>query len=177
MYNRLENIIKKLEGNVLTIGLDDKLLIFFDKNKKVDLYLINKKNKNSILTNNKKRMTNKGKSINIKKLRKYINKNSVNYLICNMEEIMSYYKYFIRDSIFISNNIIYIYAKNNIEKEFIINKYKRYNVEISCTDYKDGYILTIDNKKGKNNKIKDIFYFIKDTLYNIAEFIGNILIS
>ena len=28
---------------------------------------------------------------------------------------------------------------------------KRYNVEIKCNDYKNGYILTIDNRNGKNN--------------------------
>ena len=44
-------------------------------------------------------------------------------------------------------------------------------------DYKNGYIIAIDNKNGKNNFLKDKLYFIKDTLYNFAEFIGNILVS
>jgi len=34
MFNKLEEIIKKVEGNVLVIGLDNKLLDKFDKNNK-----------------------------------------------------------------------------------------------------------------------------------------------
>ena len=55
--------------------------------------------------------------------------------------------------------------------------YKRYNTKVEYTEYKIGYILTIDNSKSKTNFIKDILYFIKDTFYNIAEAIGNLLIS
>ena len=178
MFKSLEEIIKKIEGNVLVLCLDDKLLDKFDKNNKVNLYAIySNKNSGKVFSKNKKKQTNKGKSINIKKLRKYINKNSVDYLICNMDEIKEYYKYIIKDTIYLNNNTIYIYASNDIDKDFIISKYKRYNVEISCNDYKNGYILTIDNKKGKNNYFKDKLYFIKDTFYNIAEVIGNIMVS
>jgi hypothetical protein len=94
-----------------------------------------------------------------------------------MDEIKDYYKYIIKDTIYLNNNIIYIYASNDIDKDFIINKYKRYNVEITVSEYKNGYMLTIDNKNGKNNYFKDKLYFIKDTFYNIAEVIGNLLIS
>ena len=177
MFNKLEEIIKKIEGNVLVIGLDDVLLNKFEKNNKVNLYSIYSNKSNGIFSKSKKKQTNKGKTINIKKLRKYINKKSVNWLICNMEEIMEYYKYIIKDTIYLNNNIIYIYSSNEIDKEFIIQKYKRYNVEITFTDYKNGYIITINNKNGKNNYFKDKIYFIKDTFYNIAEVIGNILIS
>lgn len=179
MFNRLEEIIKKIEGNVLVIGLENKLLDKFDKNNKVNLYSISSNNSsnNGVFRKTKKRVTNRGKTINIKRLRKYINKKSTNYIICNMNEMFDYYKYFIKDSIYLNNNIIYIYATNDIDKDFIISKYRRYNVEIKTTDYKNGYIITIDNTKGKNNFLKDKIYFIKDTFYNIAEVIGNILIS
>lgn len=178
MFKSLEEIIKKIEGNVLVLCLDDKLLDKFEKNNKVNLYAIySNKSSESFFSKNKKKQTNKGKSINIKRLRKYINKNSVDYLICNMDEIKEYYKYIIKDTIYLNNNTIYIYASNNIDKDFIISKYKRYNVEITCNDYKNGYILTIDNKNGKNNYFKDKLYFIKDTFYNIAEVIGNIMVS
>lgn len=178
MFKSLEDIIKKVEGDVLVLCLDDKLLDKFDKNNKVNLYAIysNKTSSKAFFKNNKKQ-TNKGKSINIKKLRKYINKNSVDYLICNMGELKEYYKYVIKDTIYLNNNTIYIYASNQIDKDFIIDKYNRYNVKITCNEYKNGYILTIDNKNGKNNYFKDILYFIKDTFYNIAEVIGNIMVS
>lgn len=177
MFKKLEEIIKKIDGNVLVIGLENNLLDKFDKNNKVNLYSISSNKDKKIFGKTKKKITNRGKTINIKKLRKYVNKKSTKYIICNMNEMFDFYKYFIKDSIYLNNNIIYIYATLEIDKEFIINKYKRYNVEIISIDYKNGYIITIDNTKGKNNFIKDKLYFIKDTFYNIAELIGNILIS
>lgn len=177
MFNRLEEIIKDSKGNVLAVCLDNKLIEKFDKNNNVNLYSIDSNNKPGIFSKQSKKTTNRGKTINIKRLRKYINKNSVDILICNMNEMFKYYKYFIKDSIYLNNNKIYIYSTNEIDKEFIIKKYKRYNVNISDTDYKNGFIITIDNTKGKNKFIKDKIYFIKDTMYNLAEFIGNILVS
>ena len=177
MYNRLSEIIKKVKGNVLVIGLDDALLDKFKSNNIINLYSISSPKNSGIKTNSKKKIDNNGKPINIKRLRKYINKKSVDFLILNMEEVFKYYKYVIKDTIYFNNNIIYIYSTNDIDKEFIINKYKRYKVKITSVDYKNGYIITIDNTEGKNNYIKDKIYFIKDSLFNIAEFIGNLLVS
>ena len=177
MFKKLEEIIKNIEGNVLVIGLNDNLLNKFDKNNKVNLYSIYSNKSSEAFSKSKKKQTNQGKTINIKKLKKYINKKSVNYIICNFEEIKEYYKYIIKDTIYLNNNTIYVYSSNETDKDFLINKYKRYNVEIKVIQYKNGYILTIDNKNGKNNYLKDKLYFIKDTFYNMAEIIGNVLIS
>lgn len=180
MFKRLEEIIKKLQGNVLVIGLDSKLLDAFNLNHKVNLYSIYSSDTSklsNIFSKSKKKRTNQGKLVNIKRLRKYINKKSVDYLIINIDEVMDYYKYLIKDSIYLNNNTIYIYSSDTTNKEFICNKYKRYNVELKITDYKNGYIIKIDNKNGKNNLAKDFIYLIKDTLHNIADFIGNILVS
>lgn len=177
MFNRLEEIIKQINGNVLTVCLDEKLMNNFENNNKINLYSIDSNVSKGLLKNKNKRKTNKGKNINIKKLRKYLNKKSVDYLFCNMNEMFKYYKYFIKDSIYLNNNKLYIYADKEIDKELLIKNYKRYNVEIEFTEYKNGYILIINNKNSKNNFIKDKLYFISDTFYNIAETIGNILIG
>lgn len=177
MFNKLEEIIKKIEGNVLTVCLDDKLMDSFNNNNKINLYSIDSNKNKSKLKNNNKRKTNKGKTIKIKKLRKYLNKKSVDYLFCNMNEIFKYYKYFIKDSIYLNNNKLYIYADKEIDKDLIIKNYERYKVKIEYTEYKNGYLLIIDNTQSKNNFFKDKIYFIKDTFYNIAETIGNILIG
>lgn len=177
MYNKLEEIIKKASGNVLAVGLDDKLLNYFDKNNMVNLFSISSNKNSKTGVKSRKKIFNNSKTINIKKLRKYINKKSVDILICNMNEMYDYYKYFIKDTIYLNNNVIYLYFDKNIDKNFIINKYKRYNVDISFAEYKNGYILTINNKNGNTNFFKDIFYLLKDTFYNVAEFIGNILVS
>lgn len=177
MFNKLEEIIKKSEGNVLSVCLDDKLMEAFNNNNKINLYSIDSNKPNGFFNKKSKRKTNKGKIINIKKLRKYINKKSVDYMFCNMNEMFHYYKFFIKDSIYLNNNKLYIYAEKNIDKDLIIKNYKRYKTSIEYNEYKSGYIIIVDNTKSKTNFIKDIFYFIKDTLYNIAEIIGNLLIS
>ncbi len=106
MFNKLEELIKKCEGNVLSVCLDDKLI--------------------NLLNN---------------------------------------------------NNKLYIYANKEIDKDLLIKNYKRYNVKIEYSEYKTGYILIIDNTKSKNKFIMDKLYFIKDTFYNITEFIGNLLVN
>ena len=178
MFNKLEEILKEIEGNVLTVCLDEKLMKFAYNNDKINLYSI-ESNINSGLFRRKrnKRKTNKGKTINIKKLRKYINKKSVKHMFSNMNEMFNYYKYFIKDSIYLNNNKLYLYFDKNIDKELIIKNYKRYNVIIEEVEYKNSYLLIIDNTNSKSNLLKDIIYFIKDTLYNIAEALGNLLIS
>ena len=176
MFNKLSELIKKIEGNVLVIGLDSKLIDSFDKNSNVNLFSISR-TYNIGLSKKSKMHTNKGKNISIKKLKKYINKKSVDYMIINMNEIYDYYKYIIRDSIILNKGKIIVYSNNDIDKDFLIERFKRYNVKINYTEYKAGYILTIENHDNKKNIIKNIRYFIKDTFYNIAEFIGNILVS
>ena len=186
MYKRLEELIKQCKGNIFTVCLDDKLMSEFDKKNNINLYSLTSNNTaNSVigLVSKKKKdkpkykKNNKGKDINIKKIRKEINKKSVDYMFCNMNEVYSYYKYFIKDSIYMSNGKIYIYFNNEINKDFIIEKYKRYTSSIKETKYKNGYLLEIDVGNAKNNFLKDILYFIKDTMYNLAELIGNLMIS
>ena len=177
MFNRLEEIIKKAKGNVLSVCLDSKLMDAFNNNNKINLYSIDENIKSGFVKKRNKRKTNKGKTINIKKLRKYINKKSVDYIFCNMNEMFRYYKYFIKDSVYLNNHKLYIYANNDVDKELLIKNYKRYKVDIECIDYKNGFILIIDNKNSKTNYIRDILYFMKDTFYNIAELVGNLLIS
>ena len=178
MFNKLEEIIKNIDGNVLSICLDQKLMNCFARNNKINLYSIDSNSDNNgFFKKSKKKKTNKGKTINIKKLRKFINKKSVDYMFCNMNEMFDYYKYFIKDSIYLNNNKLYIYADKNIDKDLLIKNYKRYDTSIEYFEYKTGYLLIIVNKNSKTNFIKDILYLIKDTFYNIAEMIGNLLIS
>ena len=120
MFNKLEEIIKKVEGNVLTVCLDQKLMNAFNNNNKINLYSIDSKKSKNIFKNKNKRKTNKGKNINIKKLRKYMNKKSVDYLFCNMNEMYNYYKYFIKDSVYLNNNKLYIYLDKKIDKLLLI---------------------------------------------------------
>lgn len=182
MFNKLEKILKDIKGNVLTIGIDNKLIDLALKNEQINLYAIysNDSNLPSFNRQKNKRKTNKGKSINIKKLRKYINKKTVDYLLINMDEVYKYSKYLIKDSIFLNRNTIYLYFSSEskiIDKDILLKRYNRYNVSIEITEFKNSCLLKIDASNSKNNWFKDKIYFIRDTLYNIAEFIGNLLIS
>ena len=67
-----------------------------------------------------------GKNINIKKLYKYFKKKSIDYIICDYEQITKYYKYVFRDSIYLNNGKIYFYLNKNIDMDYIL-KYKRYD--------------------------------------------------
>ena len=86
MYKYLLDVIKNMEGNVITIGIDDKLINGFKKNKKVNVYEINKSENVSLFQRKKRKMSN-GKNINIKKLYKYFKKKSIDYIICDYEQI------------------------------------------------------------------------------------------
>jgi len=46
MFNKLEEIIKKCEGNVLSICLDDKLMDAFNNNNKITLYSVDSNKSN-----------------------------------------------------------------------------------------------------------------------------------
>ena len=179
MFNKLESIIKSCKGNVLAVCLDDDLMVKLNKNNNIGLVSIesSKSIPTKVGVKTKKKKLNGTKNIGIKKLRKYFNKKSVDVLFCNMNEMNEYYKYFIRDSIYLCIGTVYLYFNNDIDKDFLIKKYERYNVTIETTEYKNGCILKIDTSLAKNNYFKDKLYMIHDTLYNLIELIGNILVS
>lgn len=178
MYKYLLEIIKKMEGNVIGVGIDDKLLSGFSKNNKVNVYTIDKGSKGIGVSKSKRRKTSSGKTINIKKLYKYFKKDSIDYFICNIEEINDYLKYFIRDTIFLNRKKIYLYGdKSNMDLELLEKRYKRYRSQVEIKEFKDSVLLIIDNSNVKYNWFKEKVYFIKDTIYNIVEFISNVLTS
>lgn len=176
MFKSLTEIIKELKGNVLTIGIDIKLIPTLMKNKYINVYSIDKSS-TGILGKSKKRKNNKGKDINIKKLKKYFNKKSIDYIICDYSEIEDYTKYIFRNFIYLNCNMLYLYCDKNHDIDLIIKRFKRYGSNIDIKEYKDNYLLLINNKNSKTNFLKNIIFFILDTLYNLIDFIGNILVN
>lgn len=168
MNRKLKNIIAKLEGRVLIIGFDD-----------VDLTDCINNNTNiidcdSLNLNNKAKENGKlGKTVNIKKLRKIYKKKKLDYIIVNMEAVEKYSKYFIKDSIYICKQKIYVFGAN---KDFI-KYYKRYDVEVASKKLKDSNLFEINAIKSKNNIILDNFYFIYDIVTELLDKIGDVLTS
>ena len=178
MYNYLLGIIKNIEGNVIGIGLDYKLLDGFNKNNRVNVYTIDRSKSGIGFGKSKKRTTSSGRTINIKKLYKYFKRSSIDYIIGDIEEVNDYLKYFIRDSVYLDKKKIYLYGnKDVIDVDLLKKRYKRYKSNIEVKEYKDSFLLVIDNENAKTNWFKNKIFYIFDTLYNITEFISNILIS
>ena len=61
--------------------------------------------------------------------------------------------------------------------EEIISKYKRYTNDIKIEKNKKQTLLIINNQNTVNKKTKDIKYWWKDTLNNIADVLTNILVN
>ena len=85
MYKYLLDIIKKIEGNIIGVGLDSILLDGFDKNNRVNVYTIDRAKAGITSSKSKKRTTSSGRTINIKKLYKYFKKDSIDYIIGDID--------------------------------------------------------------------------------------------
>lgn len=177
LINDLKKICKEVNGNVITIGLENKTVVNeLDKNENVyNLY--------SMQFNGKKRSKKvskgkKGKTISIKKIKKIFKKKNIDYVICNIEDISYFLRTFIKDSIYITKTKIYIYGTlDNIDIELIERRYKRYNVKISILEYNKDFLIEIDTTNAYNHFFKDLLYSIIDIIYSIYNTIGDLLIN
>lgn len=172
LNNELINKIKLMQGNVICFGIEDeKIINALNKNTSIlNCDLLNSKNFS------KEKSKSKKKTLPLKKIRKKYKKKKNNFIVANINEIYKYKKNFVKDSIYINKDKIYLYTnKNNYED--LINMYKRYNTKIDIIKCIEGYIITIDTSKAKTNKLKDLIYIIIDTLIDFYNLIGDILIS
>ena len=177
MFKHLIEIVKNLKGEVLAIGVDDKILAGFKSNDSVNVFTLNKVE--SLFERRKKKIKRDktGKDINIKRLRKYFKKQKFDYMIINYEEIEDYLKYVVRDIVYLNTNTLYLYCDMECDIELLIKRFNRYGASIKVTKYKESILLEIDNKKSKTNWLKNKLYYVPDTLYNIGDIISNILVN
>ena len=171
--SNIKKYIKNMTGTVIGVGIDNKeILETIEKNNKILVCdLLNSVNIEDNLIQKRK------KKKYVKKLRKKYKKKNVNYIIVNSNEINRYLKTFVRDSVYINDTEIYYYMDKNYDIENITKRYKRYNTELEVIKCDDGNIIRINTSKARNKFFKDKFYFIVDTLSNIADIIGDILVS
>jgi hypothetical protein len=174
---KIYDIAKVLSGNVLGIGVDDEIRWILEKNNRVTTCnLLNSKSSgNCAIGNDKKKRI---KKIRIKKLRKIFKRKKVDFILCDVSEVTRYLKTFIKDSVFINKNILYIYNIYDIDiKDELIKKYGRYNTSIEEIRDGNSVILKIDNKNSKTNFFKDVFYLIIDTFFQILNVISDLLLN
>lgn len=166
--NELKEIIKVMNGKLLLVGnYSNKLKEIIDNNENI-LFC-------DELTSNVVDGKGKGKTkkLNIKKIKKHYKKNKINNTIVNFEEVKEYKNTFVKDSTYITKGNIIVIDKNS--DETIFNMYKRYTKDIKIINCLDGKIFVINSSKAKNNKIKDMYYFIHDLIIDIFDTIGNLL--
>lgn len=177
LISELKKICVNFSGNVLTIGLDFSTVEnVLEKNNKIfNSYCMsfNGKKKTKKFENGRR-----GKTVSIKKIRKIFKKKRIDYIICNIEDINRFLRTFIKDSVYINKNMLYIYGpKKDIDLEMLEKRYGRYNTKIEVLEFEKEILITIDNSKSKNNIFKDFFYNISDLGYSLVNLIGDLLIS
>lgn len=167
------NIVKDLEGNLIGIGLaEPKLLDKIERNDKItECTLLNDQTGEL-----NKEQSGRTKKLNIRKLRKKFKKKRIDTIICATEEIALYTKTFVKDSIYITKGTIYFYGEDLDLLENIQEKYKRYQVSTKQEKYGQSYLYVVEVKDAKNHRIKEIGYYIKDTLMNGVDYLSDYLV-
>lgn len=176
--NYLVNEIKKMQGTVLGIGItDEKLKYAIKSNSNILSFELLEEPKSKIF-NPKKFKTEKckkrQKKVNIKKIRKRYKKKRIDNIICGYKNVSKFAKTFVRDSIYINKGYLYMYGSKE-ELENIKEKYARYTTDIKLVKEKNIYILVANNSNTKNNKLKDIAYWWKDTVTDVLDFLTILL--
>ena len=169
----INKYIKNMEGKVVGIGINDKSVIEeIDKNNKIyECDLLDSINISGDLKGKKKRKK------YIKKIRKRYKKNNIDYVIIDPTNLFRKLKFLIKDTIYINKKYIYVYMNKDYDYDLIIKRYRRYTKDIKIIKCDDGIIIKIDCKNAKNNYFKDKIYYILDTLSNISDLIGDILVG
>ena len=119
-----------------------------------------------------------GKTVRVTKLKKYFKNINTDYIFVEYSSVERFLKTIIRDTIDLSNEKVYMFIDKKInDPEEILKRYERYGCTVKMMGNNNIYVLTIDTKKIKTKKIKNIIYYIKDIIYSIEEAIAYVLIG
>lgn len=176
MEKTLVNLIKKMSGTTLGIGIESEMIKdSIQKNDNIKTCYLLEEN-TSGFSKKKFKFNKKFKTINIKKIRKVFKKKRIDNLICNYHSVKPFLKTFIKDSVYINKDKLYIYGQKT-DLQSLIKKYNRYTDAIEIKEDKNQFLLIIDNSKAKNKKLKDIIYWWSDTIENIIDFLTVFLVN
>lgn len=168
--------IKSMQGSLIGIGIEsEKIKKAIQNNNGIETcYLLEETSSN--FNKKKLKLKEKGRTINIKKIRKTFKKKRIDNVICNYQTVKPFLKTFVRDSVYINKGYLFIYGTKE-ELEDLKNRYQRYTTNIQLTEEKDSAVLIIDNRNTKNNRLKDMGFWWKDTGTSIADFLTLILVN
>ncbi len=177
MDKELLKIVKKLDGSLLGIGIEnEKVLEGINENDKILTCFLLEKNKRRSVS--KLSFSGRRKKANIKKLKKTFGKKRLNNVICNYEYSKKFMRHFVPGSVAINNGKLYLYGKMNSEElESTLNKYRRYTSDIEVKNIQDEYLIVVNNEKTKNNFFKDKIYASINLGEAFIELLTNLLIN
>jgi len=178
----LISIVKQFTGNVVCLGVQDgRILRNLEQNKQVNVYTIERSRGKSIFSRKKKAHVkeSKSKKVNMKKLRKTFKKKSVDYIVCDINEIYDYFKYFIYDSVVINKKKLYLYGESKyIDPKVLSKRFKRYHAKVTIIESSSTqFLLVVDNAESRGNWFQSKWYIVIDTFHNIGDMISAALIS
>ena len=176
---RIIDDIKSFKGNVVSIGIDDsKIKRAFEKNNQINVLELNIPEKRKLFSSRKKFKNSKGKSIKIKKFRKFFEKKSVDYVLIDSNKIYDYFKYMASNSIYICKNKIYIFGNSDyVTAKTVARKFERYKTTIERIQIDNDYLVIVDCSKAKYNYFKEKFYLVIDSFHNLGDMISYFLTS
>lgn len=176
---RLNKDLKSFTGNVLCIGVtDQKIIRQLMKNSKISLYSIDRNPHKGLFSRNKKAKLNGSQKINMKKLRKKFKKKSVDYIVCNLNEIYDYFKYFLYDSVYINRKKLYLYGSSKyIDPKVLAKRFERYHAKTFVETIGEEFLIIIHNEKSFGSFWKAKWYLLVDTFHNLGDMISQALIS
>ncbi len=172
----MNQIIQKAEGNALAIGPTISMEKALQENATITICDVLSKNNPS---DRKKSFFHKRpKTFSFKKMRKTFHKKTKDIIIGDVFELERYMKTFIRDSIYITKGNIYLFVKDtNYDLDLLMKRYQRFDVTCEKEKVEDGIVLKVTVFNAKNHYWKEKLYYIVDTIVDIADIIGDALVS
>lgn len=176
----LADTVKEFSGNVVCLGVtENHILKNLGKNKNAVVFTIDRDPSKSLFFRHRKtKVKEKGKKINIRKLRKTFKRKSVDYIVCNFNEISDSFKYFIYDSVVINRGTLYLYGDSKyVDAKQLSKRFKRFHAKAESFTSGDYFLIVVDNRTSRGNWIKYRWYLVVDTFHNLGDMISAALIS
>lgn len=171
LEKQLQKEIKTWRGSVLGIGLQENLKEVIQNNPHIE-----ECNLLELGGTTKKGKGTFGKTISIKKIKKYFPKKTYRYIIADYQVIAPYKKTFIRDSIRLSNAEVFFYLPLEIEEDHLLAMYRRY-VDAEVIPFQDGKIVRVQVDLATTNWVLDKLYFLVDWLWDLGDRISDLFVS
>lgn len=164
----LNDVIKKLDGKLLCIGINNKNISkTIEENKQITFC--------HMLTNDSEDDGNDGSNItiNIRDInKKYKN---IDNLIINLDSTKKYLYYFLKYLLILSTKKVIFYTKSKHLIDKVVSRANKFNYEIKIEEKNNKYILIINTKK--HYKIKGRILFCIDLMLNEIDKVTDILIK